>query len=142
MLNNSTNTNSTDANGNGNGQAEDGSRDDDDIDRTANSSSKRRRRSNDNDDESKAKVDKDTDADEEQQTPAEEQKVKEDSNKQLGPKTPVLTKTYDGGSTSNDATDSNRSTNDPWPRDCNGRRRTRLSTEQHVSTILDNLNLN
>ena len=139
MLNNST---STDANGNG--QAEDSSRDVDDIDRAANSSSKRRRRSNTNEndnDESKAKVDKDTD---EQQAQAEEQEDKGD-NIQLGQKTPIRTKTYDGGSTSTsqDATDdSNRSTNDPWPRDCNGRRRTRLSTEQHVSTFLDNLNLN
>lgn len=53
------------------------------------------------------------------------------------------TKTYDGGSTnSNNTTDDRDRTNDPWPRDCNGRRKTRLSTEQHVSTILDNLNLN
>ena len=133
--------NSTDANVNGNGQAKDSSRDDD-IDRTTNSSSKRWRRSNDNDDESKAKVDKDTD--EQQQAQAEEQKDKEDSI-QLDPKTPVLTKTYDGGSTGtsrDNTTDSNRSTNDPWTRDCNGRRRTRLSTEQHVSMFLDNLNLN
>lgn len=140
--------NSTDANtnGNDNGQAEDSGRDADDTDKTTNNSSKRRRRSNtnDNDDDDEAKVDKDiTDADEEQQTQAEEQKDKEDSI-QLGQKTPIRTKTYDGGSTStsrDNATDSRR-TNDPWPRDCNGRRRTRLSTEQHVSTILDNLNLN
>jgi len=136
--------NSIDANGNG--QADDCSRDADDIDRTTDSSGKRRRRSNtnenDDDESSKAKVDKDTD---EQQTQAEVDKDKGDSI-QLGQKTPIRTKTYDGGRTStsqdNTTDDSNRSTNDPWPRDCTGRRRTRLSTEQHVSTALDNLNLN
>ena len=139
--------NSTDADGND--QADDSSRDVDDIDRTTNSSGssstyKRRWRSNNNDnDESKAKIDKDTDEEQRQQAQAEVDKDKGDCI-QLGIKTPVMTKTYDGGSTASrdNTTDDSRRTNDPWPRDCNGRRRTRLSTEQHVSTILDDLNLN
>ena len=136
LNNNNNNNNSADAN---NGQAEDGSRVDD-IGRTTDSISKRQRRSND-DDESKAKVDKDTDEQQAQaQAQAEEQVKDKGDNIQLGIKTPVLTKTYDGGTSRDDATI--RRANDPWPRDCNGRRRTRLSTEQHVSTILDDLNLN
>ena len=113
------------------------------------SSGSKRRRSDDNNDESK-EVGKDDANDTTNQQ--QEGKEGEGSLLQLGTKITVRTKTHDGGSSSQvqsgaegdnaeETAEGNNNRTDAFARYSDGTtRRTRVSTEQHISTFLDSNN--